>query len=196
MSKLNHPAAKAAADTISPELRTLAEQAFSAHADENELDDRAMKCAVWINAVRWTLQHLSEQGAGEKDDFCDTPAHAKQAAEIAAYRTSELAMNEKLNAHHDEWQRKFADQDAEMERLRCRVAEYIDLAAKHALEVERLRAEKVGHIQLIGGQEAEIIKLRAELAEFKTARVMSGPEDVREYVHNREVAHAKLRDNK
>jgi hypothetical protein len=39
---------------------------------------------------------------------------------------------------------------------------------------------------------AELATLRAQLEGFKTARIMAGPEDVKEYIHNHEVAHSEL----
>lgn len=139
--------------------------------------------------------------------YYETEAEAR-AAHIGAnlVRDADYALIGGLRAEV-EWLNKDkclpCDQSAEIAALKAELSaaktfyeHEREVFQREAAVTERLRAEKVGHIQLIGGQEAEIIKLRAELAEFKTARVMSGPEDAREYVHNHEVAHAKLRGNK
>lgn len=160
--------------------------AAEAHANPAGLTDVKLSVRNHMNTCAesflaghaWTLQHLSEQGAGEFDEtavrtkfrglgldiFVDGARwqHAQDAAVIGALKAG-----------------------ATLETIRRQELQI----GQYEQELERLRAEAIAHLALIDGQ-------AKELAEFKTARVMAGPEDVKEYVHNHEVAHSKLRGGK
>jgi hypothetical protein len=78
--------------------------------------------------------------------------------------------------------------------LRARIAlleEELAEAAK-LLEQGAQLMTVTGHNGVVKKLQESNATLRAQLEGFKTARIMAGPEDVKEYIHNHEVAHSEL----
>lgn len=68
-----------------------------------------------------------------------------------------------------------------------------DLARKYKWSSEFVDGTDWMYAEMMKTKDMEIENLKSALESFKTARIMSGPGDTKQYIHNHEVAHSALK---